>query len=171
VNDSLDLMRKDDDARSSHLANRIRFVLQIVAFVVFIVGTPVWLWSVVRRTPSPFGFQEPTHSELISTLFTGAALILGMLAIIVAALAIWGYVAIKKEAAQIATASAKREIERYMKRDATHKEVRKIIEELAAPVLAELQAAAQMPSAYQDGQADETDGKTVGKSYPKNKEA
>ena len=95
---------------------------------------------------------------------------LGALAVIIAALAIWGYAAIKKESAEIATGSAKREIERYMKRPATRKEMREIIERLAAPILEDMQAAAQMPAAYAEGKQDQEPMKTVGKSYPKSKE-
>jgi len=165
-------MDHSEDARFVLITNRVLVVLKIAAFLVFVVGGPLAIWFTGRLTPSPLGFQEPTHSELISTLFTGAALILGMLAIVIAGLAIWGYVAIKKEASQIATSSAKREIERYMKRSGTHQEISEIIEKLAAPVLADLQAAAQMPTAYQqDDKEPEITVKTVGKSYPKGKEA
>ena len=164
-------MDHGEDAGFVHVTNRVLVVLKIAAFLVLVVGGPLAIWFTGRLTPSPLEFQQPTHSELIATLFTGAALMLGILAIIIAGLAIWGYVAIKKEATQIATSSAKREIERYMKRSATHHEMREIIEKLAAPILADLQAAAQMPTAYQDEMKSETTIKTVGKSYPKDKEA
>ena len=128
---------------------------------------------VMAPAPLKSGESQVTPIELITTLLTGLTVSIAILALVIAALAIWGYHTIKTEARKIAGAAARRAAVETVKSPEIQKilkaEARAVIESQSAERSeGEGLAAAQPPPAAT--MKTETESERVGKPRPKGKE-
>src|SRR5579871_5451301 len=146
-------------------------ILKHIALIVFIVAVPVALLIGVRSMPAVHEIPPPTAVELIGILFAGVTIILGVLAIIIAVLAIWGYAAIKIEAQAAATSTAKKAAVDHIESEALQNrlrdESRKIIEEELKKMQEGLAFAESQPAQGIPSVESPQESQKVGKSYSK----
>jgi hypothetical protein len=151
----------------------LRF-LNHAALIVFVLAVGPALWIGIRFMPGIQEIAPPTPIELIGVLLAGLTIVLGVLAIVIAGLAIWGYAAIKIEAKEAATSAARAaavdHIESETVQNRLRQDSRKIIEEelkklQEGEALAESQPAQGMPLGE-----SLLEPKTVGKPYSKDRE-
>jgi len=148
-------------------------VLKIAALAVFTAGSPIALWIGVRNMPAVQAASPPSAIELISTLFAAVTIILGVLAIIIAGLAIWGYAAIKDESQRAATTAAHAAVGSYLQgveiQNQMRAESRKIIDDEIKKVREGLALGESQPQSTGEGPAPD-DAQSVGERYPDRKE-
>lgn len=149
-------------------------ILKRIALVVFILAVGPALWIGIRFMPEVKQLTPPTPIELIGTVFAAVTIILGVLAIVIAVLAIWGYGAIKAEAKEAATSAAKTaailHIESEDVQARLREESRRIIEEEVKKLQEGLAIAESQPAQATPLVQTREESRRVGRRYSKGKE-
>jgi len=137
---------------------------------------PIALWIIVRfglmLIPARIGESQITPMELLATMLAGLTISIGILAVMIAGLALWGYREIKREARRIAIEAAKRAAVETVNspkiKDILRAEARTVIEaERAERKYGEELASAQPPQASTI--ETEASGEKVGRPRPRKK--
>jgi hypothetical protein len=148
--------------------------LKIAALGVFTLGFPFALWIGIRFMPATMQTEPVSTVELISILFVGITIVLGVLAIVIAVLAIWGYHAIKDESRRIAEDAARDAALAFIKsedlQNRLREESRKIIDEEMIKVKEGDALAAAQPPQGTPGTPTQEDSQPVAKRYAQDKE-
>jgi hypothetical protein len=152
------------------LLNQILKVLKITALIVFIASCPILIWALIVLRPPVSQPTPPTPADLIAVLFTGVTIILGVLAVVIAVFAIWGYQAIKKEALDSAERAAQKwlvdSVDGANLKDRIISEVEKRSATDADVILQGIMMGNAFPST-DSGEPEQA----VGKKYPENEPA
>jgi hypothetical protein len=154
---------------------RFLTVLHTIGLIIACLSVPFAIFIVLRFSPSPVRVPEVTYADLTSTLLVGLTIVLGVVALMIAGLAIWGYHAIRDEGGRIATDEAKRASMQYLAGGEAQERLRSDANKIILAELAKIRESADLASAFQSTPIGGTipigeDKGNVGKPYPqKNK--
>jgi hypothetical protein len=147
------------------------------ALLFAVCGVAVWFIWIVTKLVAPElsipGVKVPTISyvELIAVLLTGMALSLGILGIVIAGLALWGYKAIRDESRAIASRVSRQETSKRVIEYLRSTTGSKLVETEVARRFEELKDGLAIAEAYSPSKSNvpkiETgaEGSRVGKPY------
>ena len=147
-------------------------IITIGIICVFVIGC----WGSIRviGTLTPAPLEGTTHGELLTTLLTGLGIAIAVLAIVIAAMAIFGYSAIRKEAKTLARKQSQTSAVQYLKSPEVKNLIRSEVQRIIKEELAETNEGLGMAAAFTAGIAggatmEEAAGpaKPLGKRKPK----
>ena len=116
---------------------------------------PVFLWVIVRATnvytASSSLLTQPstTHSDLVVTVLAGLTVSVAMLALVIAALAVWGFYAIRTEATKQAKMQAHLTTVKHMKSKAVIDILKAEARRVVAEETKKMEESLAMSSAFQ----------------------
>jgi hypothetical protein len=149
-------------------------ILHTIGLICACVSVPFAILIALRYQPHQLVSVPVTNSELVSVLLTGLTIILGVVALVIAGLALWGYHAIRDEAKTIATRTARAETRKRVVEYLASPTGSGIVENEVAKRFDELKEGLALAESYSKSgnnasiiNTDADSGSKVGKPYRK----
>jgi hypothetical protein len=156
-----------------------RFLIAIhtIALVIACLSVPLAIFIVLKYVPVSIRVPTVTNADLMSTILAALTIILGIVAVIIAGLAIWGYHAIKEESGNIAREEAQKTVTEYFSGIEVQARLRDEVGRIASEEAAKALESLDLSSAFQLPQiggtmpvGSEEKEKPIGRPYPKGQE-